>query len=515
MFVLLAHSAVLLAKNDDSSNNLGLDFLDSFSVEWKVIFMFGLAALSTSIAAYTSVFVTKVSSAYVMNLRTEILRAAIEAEWDVLKGGKRDRIAPAMTMECARIESAAAAFLGLPSLLAIGAVQVASAVALAPMATVIAAAFGALIIPVFLNQSRRARVQGKILSNETRRLVGGVGQFSDNLKFLHANRTAVEPYKQTRITVRQLRATGLRYSRLQARGRIEVSIAMILVLGISVVAFSEIGIGPATMILVLAVLTRVSLLAQGTLSQLAALAHVMPAFLEVSNLKKIGCRTGQRDSRSAAPIQALARGIELRGVSSCVNDLEVEVRKIDAMFPANRVSLILGPSGSGKTSLLDFISGISIPACGEVKIDGVQVGLASGLGVHYMPQGFSASSATVRSAFEWDGRVPSDGDIWKALQVCQMDRMLRQRCPQLDLDLQTVGSQLSGGERQRLTVAMFLAKNPAVLLLDEALNAVDAQMSSEILLAVQANYPRTTVILVAHAEQLSESCNGVVINLAE
>src|SRR6185369_12538653 len=73
------------------------------------------------------------------------------------------------------------------------------------------------------------------------------------------------------------------------------------------------------------------------------------------------------------------------------------------------------------------------------------------------------------------------------------------------------GVQLSGGQRQRVALARALIREPAVLVLDDPLSAVDAKTEAAILSAIERQAARRTVILITHRVAAARRCDGIVV----
>ena len=146
---------------------------------------------------------------------------------------------------------------------------------------------------------------------------------------------------------------------------------------------------------------------------------------------------------------------------------------------------MLGPNGSGKTTLLKLASGILKPKQGEIRLNGSNLSrlnrkaVARSLAV--VPQQFYIPFAFIVSEVVTLGRIPFIGAF---ADETEADRRLVSE----SLDLVGIGDlrerrfdELSGGERQKVILAMALAQQPRLLLLDEPIVHLDITHQVEIL----------------------------------
>jgi iron complex transport system ATP-binding protein len=138
---------------------------------------------------------------------------------------------------------------------------------------------------------------------------------------------------------------------------------------------------------------------------------------------------------------------------------------------------IVGPNGSGKTTLLRLISGVLRPSSGHIRIDGQDVAeLGSGRLARLvavvpqnptLPDGFTVLDLVLMARnphlklLQWEGQVDLDIAV-RAMEATEV----------LELADRPLGT-VSGGERQRAVVAMALAQDTPVLLLDEPTASLD------------------------------------------
>ncbi len=168
---------------------------------------------------------------------------------------------------------------------------------------------------------------------------------------------------------------------------------------------------------------------------------------------------------------------------------------------------IVGPTGSGKSTLLALLPRLYDPPPGTVFIDGVdvrQIPFATLRGVIGMvtqePFLFSDSIAG-NVAFGVPAAV-ADNDVRaiveRAAAVARLDKDVAGFPRGFDTVVGERGITLSGGQKQRTAIARALATDPRILVLDDALSAVDTYTEEEILTRLREVMRQRTSILVSH-----------------
>ena len=163
-----------------------------------------------------------------------------------------------------------------------------------------------------------------------------------------------------------------------------------------------------------------------------------------------------------------------------------------------RVTALLGPSGCGKTTVLRLVAGLERPDAGDVLLDGRSiVGLSPdrrGLGLLFQelalfPHHDVAGNVEFGLRMAGWSRERRDARVAELLELVGLTGLADRRV-----------DELSGGERQRVALARTLAPEPAVLLLDEPLGAVDEARKRDLRQELRALLRRlgTTALLVSH-----------------
>ena len=180
---------------------------------------------------------------------------------------------------------------------------------------------------------------------------------------------------------------------------------------------------------------------------------------------------------------------------------EVAVDGIDLTIAGGEFFSLLGPSGCGKTTTLRLIAGLEQPTAGQILLDGADVSNvpAHKRNVNTVFQSYALFpflSVFDNVAFGLRNHRLKKQEIadrvYQALDLVQL-RAFEKRRPK----------QLSGGQQQRVALARALVLNPAVLLLDEPLGALDAQLRRSLKVELKALQERVgiTFLYVTHDQE--------------
>jgi len=187
--------------------------------------------------------------------------------------------------------------------------------------------------------------------------------------------------------------------------------------------------------------------------------------------------------------------------------------------PAGESLAILGPVGSGKSTLAALLARLLPTPQGTVFIDGHDVcdlplsHVRRAVG--YAQQDaflFSTTAArNVAFALEQPDAPESLERVRQAAREAQILEEIEQLPDGLDSVVGERGLQLSGGQKQRVALARALLYEPAIIVLDDPLSAVDARTERAILEAIERQAQRRTVVLVTSRVAAAARCDQVVV----
>ena len=225
---------------------------------------------------------------------------------------------------------------------------------------------------------------------------------------------------------------------------------------------------------------------------------------------------------SASPLASIRGAIEFRHLTYRYGDVEV-LHDVSLTIPAGTTTAIVGATGSGKSTLLSLLPRLHEPPPATVFIDGVdvrEIPLATVRGaigfVAQEPFLFSASVAD-NIAFGLP-RAESRGLprteptlIEEAAATARLDKDIETFPKGYDTLVGERGITLSGGQKQRTAIARALVISPAILILDDALSAVDTHTEEEILQRLSRVMRQRTSIIVSHRVSTVRGADQIVV----
>lgn len=190
------------------------------------------------------------------------------------------------------------------------------------------------------------------------------------------------------------------------------------------------------------------------------------------------------------------------------------LRDVSFTVPAGATLGVVGATGSGKSALIDLIPRMFDPQEGEILIDGIPTRrlppeeLRSEIG--FVPQESLLFSETIGSNLSYGtGGLTQTGE-WAA-NVAQLDRTIAQFPGGYETILGERGINLSGGQKQRASLARALARKPSIVLLDDALSAVDTHTEAEILRALREALSGKTALIASHRISAIRDATWIVV----
>ncbi|HEY3730552.1 MAG TPA: ABC transporter ATP-binding protein [Steroidobacteraceae bacterium] len=208
----------------------------------------------------------------------------------------------------------------------------------------------------------------------------------------------------------------------------------------------------------------------------------------------------------------------------CLNDVtfryaEGRASAIDGVslrIAARAVVGLIGANGSGKTTLVDLIAGLLVPASGQLEVDGVIIDDGNRghwqRQIAYVPQSIGLLDASISDNIAF-GVGPGEIDqerLLIAARRARLDDFVRTLPAGYQHLVGERGVALSGGQRQRIGIARALYRDAAVLILDEATNALDGLTEQELIETLGTLRGHCTIVLIAHRLSSLRTCDAII-----
>jgi ATP-binding cassette subfamily B protein len=196
------------------------------------------------------------------------------------------------------------------------------------------------------------------------------------------------------------------------------------------------------------------------------------------------------------------------------------LRDISFRVPAGHLVGLVGATGAGKSALMDLIPRVFDPQRGEILIDDIPtrelpLDVVRGW-IGYAPQEALLFSDTIANNVLYGATVEGDDQARRArlahaMQTAQLDALLERIPLGADTMLGERGINLSGGEKQRTTIARALARDPAIVLLDDSLSAVDTATEAAILRGLREALAGRTALIASHRVSALRQANEILV----
>ena len=188
---------------------------------------------------------------------------------------------------------------------------------------------------------------------------------------------------------------------------------------------------------------------------------------------------------------------------------------INLTLKAGTITAIVGSVGSGKSTLARLLPRLYTPDSGEIYIDDIPLNkfdveeLRRAIG--YVDQTAFLFSATIKHNITIGRPEASEEEIIAAVKAACFEAEIEDFPDQYNTRIGERGVTLSGGQQQRLTLARALLMNSPILILDDALSAVDSDTEAQILNNLKSHMRGQTVLFITHRLAAAEDADNVIV----
>lgn len=204
----------------------------------------------------------------------------------------------------------------------------------------------------------------------------------------------------------------------------------------------------------------------------------------------------------AMQLASIKGDVEFRNVSFAYPDGTLALRDVNFTIPAGTSLALVGPSGAGKSTIADLLLRFYDPTEGQILLDGTDLReldlawLRQQFGV--VPQQTFLFAGTIEDNLRLGAVDAPAAQVERAAAQAHVDAFVARMPDGMQTQLGERGTRLSGGEMQRLAIARALARDPKVLVMDEATSNLDAVSEKYVTEALDQVMTERTTLFIAH-----------------
>lgn len=279
--------------------------------------------------------------------------------------------------------------------------------------------------------------------------------------------------------------------------------------GLLMVAYSDLSIG--MMFAMFGYIWFIMTPVQDILSMQYSYASAKGALDRINNILTL--HTEKNGSKQIDTSQGIR--LELHNVNfSYVKEKETLQDISFVVEPKDHIALI-GASGSGKTTLAQIIAGFYEKNSGKITYNGIDIEQIDKHDMRkhiflvlQMPILFNN---TLRFNITMGNENITDEEILDALQIAQLDSMIKGMPEGLDTIVGRHGIRLSGGQRQRISIARMIIADPEIVIFDESTSALDVHTEARLFEQLQPILKSKTLITIAHRLSTVKSAHKIYV----
>ena len=216
------------------------------------------------------------------------------------------------------------------------------------------------------------------------------------------------------------------------------------------------------------------------------------------------------------PAVAPRNAVEFRNVSfRYAPGQPLALEDISFSIPAGKTTAIVGESGAGKTTVMSLLFRFLDPTSGAVIADGVPLSEFDlrtwRRRLSLMSQEVHLFNDTIAANIAYGDLEADNTEICNAAGIAKADEFIRLLPDGYETRIGDQGMRLSGGQRQRIALARTILRNPDILLLDEATNALDVETEQAFQLALDEYSHNRTVVVIAHRLSTIQAADQIIV----
>ncbi len=516
---LLGRLGVTATVKAGMTNNLlaaGLSLIAAATPAELLLVIVAITVAHTALYIALNWWMTRLARHYQSQRQSELFRSCVRANWKFMVGRKAGELTNAIVSESERLGFAFTALLTITSTVVVVLVYFALSMIIAWQVMLCLAVFSALCAAAMARFYVMSYAAGQLLAPLNAELQSTLSEQFAAFKLIKA--TGSEGSAAARVDpllVKLERANALvSFLPYMVRALFEclgiVGFSIIIIL-----ASNGMGVAIGNVVIVLILFARLF----PRITMLQAQVHFLNGHissLEVVNRLQSAAEAAAepRDARNEPLHVALPTSLIVQNLDVSIDGRKI-LDRVNVKLPIPGMLAVIGSSGAGKSTLVHALLRLIEPNGGSMQLGQYEFrsqSLSAWRGVMgYVPQETILFHSTIRENLLVANANASDAEIKIAVRRAHAQEFIDALPEGLDTGIGDQGVKLSGGQRQRLGIARALLTNPIVLLLDEAMSALDAESEAELLGTLLELRREMGIVIVAHRLAAVRAANSICV----
>ena len=457
----------------------------------------------------------RLARSYEARRQIELFGAFMRAKWTFMIDRKAGEMVNAIITECERLGRAFALSLSLFGSAVVALIYVVLSTLIAWQATLILVVFAIAAALAMTRFYKKSYASGKTLTLLNGQLQAMLEEQFAGAKFIKASVGLDRSIAQLEPLVDRLGDINTFTTAMPSVVRALLEYIALIGLAAILVLTNGFGVAPGNVIIVLALFARLFPRLTTVQAQLYALNANVHAIEALDKLQMAAEAHAERQDGSSQPLK-----IHKPTVLAVV-DVEVRFGERIALDQVNLtlsipgLLAIVGRSGAGKSTLVHALLGLVELSAGSIRLGHYDLAstplMAWRRSIGYVPQETILFHASVKDNLKLVNPTASDRDIRTAARRAHALEFIDSLPDGFATIIGDQGVKLSGGQRQRLGIARALLTNPALLIMDEAMSALDTESEVELLRTLEELRKQIGILLVAHRLAAARSADVVCV----
>lgn len=457
-----------------------------------------LAALFGLTQAWVAV---RLQTNYVLSWQDDLMRSYQNSHWSFIRGQSTGDLVGSVVTETGRLGGA---YYQSVLLITVGIhliIYLTIGFLLSPAICLIVLAGGITLFLIARPLLRRASVFGARITKATLNLQTLLSDRFAAAKVIKAFDSGDAFHKDFQGEAKSLRdATAANAFDMQIAKAINDFGSALLVVTVLLVGYMVLGVGAASMLVVLAIFIRIIPKLSAAQQCLQTISQVLPAFSLVRQMHNQAIGEMEKGG-IAKPNLTDPVGIKFKGLTVSY-DNEPVLSGLNLDIQSGTFVALVGASGEGKTTLVDVLLGLVKTEEGVVEIDAIPLNELElshwRRSIGYMSQSVPVITGSIRDNIRFGRDYIDERAIEEAVEQASLKDFISNRSEGLGTLISAGGNEISGGELQRMGLARALAGKPKLLILDEVSSALDVESERAVMEEIKRFKGKMTIIAIAH-----------------